>query len=104
MESTANIIKLTTEKTELIHELVSLKRKYQQLYLKYENQCRDVENLTTKITRLEHQNSEMKEKIESCEVQCSNDLQVQKENKRLLAQVKQMRRDLNSNFLTPKKN
>lgn len=104
MESTVNIIKLTTEKTELIQELVSLKRQYQQLYLKYENQCRDLENFTTKIARLEDQNSKMKKKIELYEVQCSNDLQVEKENKRLLAQVKQMRRDSNSNFLTPKKN
>lgn len=104
MESTANIIKLTTEKTALIQELVSLKRKYQQLYLKYENQSRDVENLMTKIVRLEHQNSEMKEKVELYDVQCPNDLQVEKENKRLLAQVKQMGRDSNSNFSTSKKN
>lgn len=68
MESTANVIKSTTERTELIKELVLLNRQYQQLFLKYENECRDVENLTTRTASLEHQNSEMKKKIELLEV------------------------------------
>lgn len=104
MESNENIIvKLTAERSSLIQQLVSMKRQYQQLFLKYENQCRDVENFTTKIASLEHQNSEMKKKYESLETRCANDLQAEKENKRLLAQVQQMRRDSNSNILTPKK-
>lgn len=91
MELNENIIvKLTAERTSLIQELVSMKRQYQQLFLKYENQCRDVENFTTKMANLEQQNSEKIKKIGSLETRCSNDLQAEKENKRFLAQVQQM--------------
>lgn len=97
-----NIEKLKTEKSELISKYISLKKEHQELYFKHQEIISENIRLKKQVIDFQTKNSELeKEKNEK-----NDGLIVTKsflrENRNLLAQVKQMKR-ISSPIATPKR-
>lgn len=82
--------KLKAEKAALIDQFISLKEKYQVLFYEHEESKSANENLKRQIEVLQNENTELKS---------SSDSNIHRENKQLLAKVKQLRR---SSFIPQK--
>lgn len=82
------------EKADLIDQFISLKQKYQELFYTHEQTKSENEHLKQKICELKKENEELKS---------SSDTNVHRENKQLIAKVKQMRRSSCALIVTPQK-
>lgn len=101
----ANIEKLKTEKSELISKYISLKKDHQELYFKHQEIISENIRLKKQLIDFQTKNSELeKEKNEKNEKKDGPIVtkSILRENRNLLAQVKQMKR-ISSPIATPKR-
>lgn len=81
--SLKEINKLKSEKADLIAQYISLKKQHQELFFNHEELKVQYKNLKVQMDGLQKENAELK---------LLNETDVHRENKQLLAKVKQMRR------------
>lgn len=90
--SLEGINKLKAEKADLIDQYISLKQKYQELFYKHEEKKTENDHLKQQIRELQNENKELKS---------LSDTNVHRENKQLIAKVKQLRRSSCAVTVTP---
>lgn len=86
--------KLKAEKADLIDQYISLKGKYQVLFYKHQETKTENEDLKKQIQELLNENKDLKS---------ASDTHVHRENRKLIAKVKQLRRSSCAVTITPKK-
>lgn len=99
--SSDEIDKLKIEKLDLINQYISLKKVHQEMFYKYKTVMCENEKLKAEVEKLQSENVELKNNISVID-SSTNQQSLLRENKNLIAIVKQMRRDSVPN-MTPKK-
>lgn len=92
--SLEQVDKLKAERADLIDQYISLKGKYQVLFYKHQETKTENEHLKKQIQELQNENKDLKSASET---------HVHRENKQLIAKVKQLRRSSCAATITPKK-
>lgn len=92
--SSTELDQLKAEKSDLIDQFISLRQKYQALFYKHEETKSENIHLKQQIQDLQNENKELKS---------SSDTNVHRENKQLVAKVKQLRRSSCAVIATPQK-